>query len=432
MPFNLNFPTQNTGTQELQLEAGEVLFVLGANGTGKSSLMFLFNTQYLDCTRKISAHRQTWMNSDALDMTPSTKVQTERHIQNEDRNQQSRYRDTYAAERASMTIYELVDAENVRARAMAAAYDADDMDRLKKNAEVDAPITVINELLHQSNLPITITIEENERVMASKNNGPEYSAAELSDGERNALLIAGSVLTARSGTLLIIDEPDRHLHQKAIVMMSNERWVGARGTETLHWLRAFGIVDSDGFDEEQIAAKQERGLYAVPYYSVEAIYFHPCIIRKIASRQTSVTGGNSSLLADSAISWGVTAVKGHTVRLSTKAGKKAVRKSIMEQIPNDDDLLFGEDLQVTNDAERILSIHTSKLEDAVGSGDWESNLKLCPVRESLALDAISKYLGFRNRQDYQGAVRHMLSRDTDALRFVRSLFGDLGSKMSNE
>ena len=115
MLFNLNFPAQNAEVQQLQLEAGEMLFVLGANGTGKSSLMFLFNMNNFGNTRKISAHRQTWMNSDALDMTPSGKVQTEQNIHSQDQTQRSRYRDDYAAQRASMTIYELIDAENIRA-----------------------------------------------------------------------------------------------------------------------------------------------------------------------------------------------------------------------------------------------------------------------------------------------------------------------------
>ena len=75
-----------------------------------------------------------------------------------------------------MTIYDLIDAENVRARGMAAAYDAGEVDRLAEIAKGEAPITVINELLHQSNIPITVTIRANERVMASKNGGPEYSA----------------------------------------------------------------------------------------------------------------------------------------------------------------------------------------------------------------------------------------------------------------
>ena len=65
---------------------------------------------------------------------------------------------------------------------------------------------------------------------------------------------------------------------------------GARSTESLHWLRAFGIADGDGMDTGQIEIKEQRGVYALPYYSVESIYFHPCIIRKIAKLQASVSG----------------------------------------------------------------------------------------------------------------------------------------------
>lgn len=193
-----------------------MLFVLGANGTGKSSLMYHFAQSNAGNTRKISAHRQTWMNTDALDMTPANKLQTEQVIKSTDQQQESRYRDNYAAQRASMTIYELIDAENVRARRITSLVDAGHLEDAAESAKGDAPIAVINELLRQSNIPININIRKNERVMASKAGGLEYSAAELSDGERNALLIAANVLTAPTGTLLVIDEPERHLHRSII------------------------------------------------------------------------------------------------------------------------------------------------------------------------------------------------------------------------
>lgn len=210
MTFNLSFPTEVGQEHPLRLDIGETLFVLGANGTGKSSLMFRFNAQNHGRARKVSAHRQTWMQSDALDLTPSNKLQTEQNIRNQDQNDQSRYRDPYAAQRASIAVFELVDAENRRARAMARAYDDGRMDDLAAEAETESPITVINELLRESHIPIEISIRDNEQVTASKNGGPEYGAAQLSDGERNALLISANVLTAPPGSLLLIDEPERH------------------------------------------------------------------------------------------------------------------------------------------------------------------------------------------------------------------------------
>jgi len=76
--------------------------------------------------------------------------------------------------------------------------------------------TAANELLELSGLPITVSIRENERILARKPGSDEYSIAELSDGERNALLIAAAVLTAKPNTLILIDEPERHLHRSII------------------------------------------------------------------------------------------------------------------------------------------------------------------------------------------------------------------------
>ena len=59
-------------------------------------------------------------------------------------------------------------------------------------------------------------MEEKQRIMATSTGRSPYSIAELSDGERNAFLIAASVLTAKPGTLVLIDEPERHLHRSII------------------------------------------------------------------------------------------------------------------------------------------------------------------------------------------------------------------------
>ena len=38
----------------------------------------------------------------------------------------------------------------------------------------------------------------------------------MSDGERNATILAATVLTVEPGTVLLIDEPERHLHRAII------------------------------------------------------------------------------------------------------------------------------------------------------------------------------------------------------------------------
>jgi len=104
----------------------------------------------------------------------------------------------------------------VRARSIAGAVDGDNIDLAKTLSKQDAPIKIINELLRLSNISIEISVRESDQVVASKCGCAPYSVAELSDGERNALLIAATVLTVKTDTLVMIDEPERHLHRSII------------------------------------------------------------------------------------------------------------------------------------------------------------------------------------------------------------------------
>ncbi|TAL99600.1 MAG: ATP-binding cassette domain-containing protein [Paraburkholderia sp.] len=216
MTFNFTIPTSGNPHLTISLKAGENIFILGANGTGKSSLMQKFYSAHHGKAQRISAHRQTWFASASINLSPAQKRNTENNILNSDVNAESRWKDDYAAHRANIAIYDLIDAENIRARNIATAVDCNNIDLAKTLSKKDAPIKIINELLRLSNIPIEISVKANEQVLASKSGSAPYSVAELSDGERNALLIAASVLTVPTGTLLLIDEPERHLHRSII------------------------------------------------------------------------------------------------------------------------------------------------------------------------------------------------------------------------
>lgn len=216
MAFDFSVPLPLGEAINFSVDVGQALYVLGANGTGKSSLLQQFYSQHRKNGRRISAHRQTWFQSNALTLSAHEKKNTETYILNDDANPHSRWKDDYSAQRASVAIYDLIDAENVRARSIAGAVDDKDMDLALALSKKDAPIKIINELLRLSNIPVEISVQESEQVMASRNGGTKYSISELSDGERNALLIAANVLTCKPGSILFIDEPERHLHRSII------------------------------------------------------------------------------------------------------------------------------------------------------------------------------------------------------------------------
>lgn len=214
--FQFNIPSVSGDPIVFSLGLGEVLYLLGANGTGKSSLVSRLFGQYQNNAKRISAHRQTWFESNTLDMTPRNRQALEDNVRSHDTQPQARYREWNPSGRANMAIFDLIDADTTQERKIASLVRAGNIDAAQKKAQNPSPIQVINELMQLSSMPIEIRLEEGQKIVARKNAGDGYSVAELSDGERNAFLIAADVLTAKPGTLILIDEPERHLHRSII------------------------------------------------------------------------------------------------------------------------------------------------------------------------------------------------------------------------
>jgi len=532
VPFDLTIPRSVGEPLNLTANLGEHLFILGANGTGKSSLMQRLYTPHQTNARRISAHRQNWFSSNSMSLSPKQKRDFETNIRGADTSLESRWKDDYATQRASIAIYDLIDAENVRARSITDAVDRENIDLAKTLSKQDAPIKIINELLRLSNLPIEISVRENDQVVASKCGCVPYSVAELSDGERNALLIAATVLTVKNNTLVMIDEPERHLHRSIIsplltrlfskrndcafivsthdVMLpldnpsartllirgcayagaSVSGWdvdlvppedeidddlkkdiLGARrkilfveGTErsldkplyslvfpnvsvvaksscrdvehavcsirdsgNLHWLSAFGIVDNDRRTEADINQLKEKGIYALSVFSVESIYYHPCVQHYVAQRHVIVTGGDATLRLGSAKTAAINAIRQHVQRLSERTAEKALREEFFRHLPRREEIASGNPINVSIDVGSFVTQECERLQNALDTDNLVEIISQYPVRETPALDKIAKELGFQNCEQYERSVQRLLVDDNEALAFVRSLFGTLES-----
>jgi ABC-type ATPase involved in cell division len=538
MSFDFNIPRSTGELLNLSINVGENIFIMGANGTGKSSLMhhlYMFHSSHNN-VRRISAHRQTWFSSNTMDLSSQQKLNFENNIRSGDTNLDSRWKDDYASQRASIAIYDLIDAENVRARSIASAVDSQNIEYAKTLSKKDAPLKIINELLRLSNIPIEISVGEQDRVVASKCRGTHYSVAELSDGERNALLIAANVLTIKSGTLVLIDEPERHLHRSIIsplltllfskradcafivsthdVMLPMDNpsartllirgctyagssvsgWdadivppeteidddikkdiLGARrkmlfieGTETsldkplyslvfpnvsiiaksscrdvehtvcsirdsanLHWVHAFGIIDNDRRPETDINRLKEKGIYALSVFSVESIYYHPYIQDLIAQRQANLIGGDPSTYVDKAKNAAIKEIRPHIQRLSIRTAEKAIREEFFRNLPKKQDIAAGKPIAVSIDVDKFVKEESERLGNALNLGNLTEIFSRYPVRETPALDKITKELGFQDCKQYESAVRKLLIDNKEALSFVKSIFGTLVSDIES-
>ncbi len=463
-------------------------------------------------------------------MTAQQKQQHESNMRSAERNPRSRWRADYDAQRPSMSIFNLIDAENSAARKIADAMRRHDEDEARKLAQSDSPLRQINNLLILSNLPVTISITTGEEIVAQRPSGDSYSMAEMSDGERNAVLIAADILTAEPGSLFLIDEPERHLHRSIITpllgsLFSTRRdcsfvistheiglladfpeskalllrecdftrgqataWdvdllehdqsldeqlqrdiLGARrrilfvegrtGTsldqplygllfpdlsvvpkggqgQVLHcvkglrdakhcaWVDAYGIVDRDNRSDEEVTTLREQRVYALPWYSVESIYYHPGLQGKIARRRAQLLGNESESALRAARESALLRVRERVDHVVRKRVSAAVRGLAQQSIPavfdTNHTLEFPPiDVPTLRDAER------SKLEKALDDDDLETIVERYPIRDTGALALIAQRLGFKNCSEYEQAVRKLLVDDDKSLGCVRSLFEPL-------
>ena len=201
------------------VEPGGNVFIVGANGSGKSALIQQLVTSHRsEPIRRISAHRQTWLASGSLSLTARQRRDLGQKTTRDEFDDSARWVDTNGPRKQQIALFDLVAKENDRARRITQLVDSQNLDQAANFAAGLRPyFDQLNQLLALATLSITLQNSNDEEIMAfHRDSSSPFSFAQMSDGERNAGIIAATVLTMDPGTVLLIDEPERHLHRAII------------------------------------------------------------------------------------------------------------------------------------------------------------------------------------------------------------------------
>ena len=217
--MKLTIPKTSGEPLAISVDIGHQLYVVGANGTGKSALFQHWVTS-MRCPqiRRIAAHRQTWLPSGDLDFTAQSRKQFEQNSMSWDREENARWMEHSPAERQSAVLFDLVAKDNTRYRTIGQYIDSHKPEEATEFAsKSESPFEQLNDLLRLGNLAVSLRNSNDEEILAQhRDNGVSFSIAQMSDGERAAAMMAANVLTVEPGAILLIDEPERHLHRSII------------------------------------------------------------------------------------------------------------------------------------------------------------------------------------------------------------------------
>ncbi|VVT29044.1 conserved hypothetical protein [Roseovarius sp. EC-HK134] len=534
------FGPKNVDPLRLSLATGDRAFVLGGNGTGKSSLMQkLYRERGSASVVRVPAYRQIWFSTGQIAITPAQRTKRNDHKAHQEAQEEARYVDHTSGQRILEYLFDLVAREADANARVADLVRGNDIEQAREKGGEETPIITLNRILRDANLGVEIEGRFSDGVRARRRGGAPFDAAQLSDGQRAALLIAATVLTAEPQSIILIDEPERHLHRSisapllrdlfaerpdcAIVVSTHdidlaadhpgaralllrdyrqatpqtdlEAWDfdllssggtlpdelrvdvlgarrvivfvegdsarsldhdlyrallpdvsvvakgscrhvieavrGVRAARGEHWIEAFGLIDRDGRSSDAMTAFSEEGVYLLSVNAVESIYYHPDMIHLMAQRSAAFGGGDTNKMISDAQEAALEAFTANPDDMCAQAVEHQIREKIMAALPTAKDILALTAAPPSWNVVELMDKERALLVQAKEQNDLITLVQRYRIKRSAAPNRIAGALGFRGRDQYELAVRHLLRENANALDAARALLGGLWRAISS-
>lgn len=224
MQFNIIIPTPNT-PHELSIESGASTILVGANGAGKTRLAVFLEEQNGESAHRISAHRTLSLNPAVAKISEEMALKSLRFGRS----------DAYAAigARSSsrwsgnpatklLNDFDSLIQALFADQSIIALTTHDQAHRGQLDELVYTRLQVLKDIWERLLPERQLIISGDDIEVLNSSGGEPYSAANMSDGERAIFYLLGQALTAKENSLLIIDEPELHVHRSIISSLWDE------------------------------------------------------------------------------------------------------------------------------------------------------------------------------------------------------------------
>ena len=153
------------------------------------------------------------------------------------------------------------------------------------NDHPESPIILVRGCVWSGNAPAAWNVD----LLPNSESIPDDLRIDLL-GSRQTILFVEGTSNSRDQPLYATLFPKASLRHRSSCTDIRRAVVGLRQAEAFHHARAFGLVDSDGMEAEFQQQLLSEGVYALPVFAVESLYYAPEVIAAVAARQ----GGHST------------------------------------------------------------------------------------------------------------------------------------------
>jgi energy-coupling factor transporter ATP-binding protein EcfA2 len=225
MPFNFLIPTQdNAKPVEITIEQGTSVVFVGANGGGKTRLAVHIETAIGEHVHRISAHRALALNPGVPKIKESLALKGLRYgFANDGAGVNHRNGHRWVQGQQAVALLNDFDfvVQALFADQSRVALSTHDNARAGITHEAKATKFERLKVIWQHLLPHReLVISGDDIQVRAPGSTDLYSAADMSDGERAIFYLIGQTLEAAENSLLVIDEPELHIHRSIM----NKLW----------------------------------------------------------------------------------------------------------------------------------------------------------------------------------------------------------------
>jgi len=224
MPFEFQIPVPD-GHMQFSLEPGTSMYFVGPNGGGKTRLAVQIENMLRDQAHRISAHRNLSLERNVSIVREELALQSLRYGHagpgaNWGSRAGSRWRDNEAT--ALLSDYTAVLQSLFADQTRVALQTHNDLRQANGKAIGTTKFETLVGIWDRI-LPHRKLIVMGDEIQASiPGDEHQYPATDLSDGERAAFYLIGQTLLAAKDTVLIIDEPELHMHRSIMARLWDE------------------------------------------------------------------------------------------------------------------------------------------------------------------------------------------------------------------
>lgn len=194
------------------MRAGEVTLIAGANGVGKSALLYdLYKSMPLGGATYYPGHRQITFNN-GWDNLQQDMTQLVSNFYNH-YDAFNRYKGSWGEDHFKSVVKKLGNRETIYRGELFLRIRDEEAAAIAEAKELQSPLGHLNAIFSAAGLMISLSLDET-GLLVSRGEA-RYRIDQMSDGERAALFVVGAILTQQSDTIIMIDEPETARYRAA-------------------------------------------------------------------------------------------------------------------------------------------------------------------------------------------------------------------------